>query len=212
VINLKGAFFSFEGGEGSGKTSVTRLLKEYLESLGHTVVLTREPGGITIAEQIRFVILDVNNTAMDDRTEALLYAAARRQHLVEKVVPALEKGTTVLCDRFVDSSMVYQGVARGLGIDEVYNINLFATGGLLPDKTFWLDISPEVGFARITANSLREVNRLDLESLAFHQKVRDGYIELSKRFPERIIRIDAEQPLEAVLSDIKKQLLLLGVK
>jgi dTMP kinase len=212
VISLKGDFFSFEGGEGSGKTSVTQLLKEYLESLGKTVVLTREPGGITIAEQIRCVILDLSNTAMDDRTEALLYAAARRQHLVEKVLPLLEKGTTVICDRFVDSSMVYQGYARGLGIDEVYNLNLFATGGILPDKTFWLDISPEVGFARISANANREVNRLDLESLAFHQKVRDGYVELSKRFPERILRIDAEQPLESVFSAIKKYLALIGVK
>ncbi|MNV71526.1 Thymidylate kinase [compost metagenome] len=119
--------------------------------------------------------------------------------MIEKVIPALELGKAVLCDRFVDSSLVYQGYARGLGVDEIYNLNLFATDGLLPDKTFWLDVDPEVGIARINANKDREINRLDLESINFHKKVQEGYQLLYKRFPERIIRIDANRALSEVI-------------
>ena len=199
----KGLFISMEGGEGSGKTSVIRFLENYLTEKGQQVFTTREPGGSPIAEQIREIILNKAHTAMDARTEALLYAAARSQHLAEKVLPALHDGKTVICDRFVDSSLVYQGYARGLGIEEVYGINRFAIADLLPDITFWLDIDPAAGMARIEADGKREVNRLDLEHMDFHHKVREGYGLLKERFPERIIRIDASGTLEQVFSQIR---------
>ncbi|NWQ44518.1 dTMP kinase [Bacillus sp. EB106-08-02-XG196] len=182
-----GYFITFEGPEGAGKTTIISMVaKELKEAL-----LTREPGGIDIAEQIRMVILDKDNTAMDPRTEALLYAAARRQHLVEKVKPALEDGKVVLCDRFVDSSLAYQGHARGLGIDEVFSINQFAIEKMMPDLTIYFDIEPELGLQRINKNKGREVNRLDLEKIDFHHKVREGYHLVMERFPDRIVKIDA---------------------
>ncbi|MCM3125908.1 dTMP kinase [Mesobacillus sp. AQ2] len=194
----KGIFITVEGPDGSGKTTIIQMLAEKLEKEGYEIVATREPGGIEIAEQIRQVILDPKNTAMDPRTEALLYAAARRQHLAEKVKPALERGKIVLCDRFVDSSLAYQGHARGLGIDEVYSINQFAIESMMPKMTLYFDVAPEVGLERINKNKGREVNRLDLEKLEFHQKVREGYTMIAERFPERIVTIDASKELEEV--------------
>lgn len=172
----------------------------YFEERGIPYVVTREPGGIEIAEKIRSIILDPLHTAMDARTEALLYAAARSQHLAEKVEPALKAGKAVICDRFVDSSLVYQGYARGLGIENVWAINRFAIGDLMPDVTLYLDIEPEVGLARIDAHDGREVNRLDLENLEFHRKVREGYFLLKEQFPERIRVIDASMKQEDVLA------------
>ncbi|UOQ49544.1 dTMP kinase [Gracilibacillus caseinilyticus] len=184
-------FITFEGGEGAGKSTILERLTERLITEGYPVLATREPGGIPISESIREVILDTNNTMMDARTEALLYAAARRQHLVEKVIPALQAGKIVLCDRFVDSSLVYQGAARGIGIEEVFQINQFAIADQMPDLTLFFDILPENGLKRISTNSDREQNRLDLESLAFHQDVYRAYMTLLEKFPERIKRIDA---------------------
>ncbi|MNE51664.1 Thymidylate kinase [compost metagenome] len=143
---------------------------------------------------------------MDGRTEALLYAAARRQHLVEKVEPALEKGITVLCDRFIDSSLAYQGHARGLGIEEVLSINSFATNGKMPDLTFYMDIEPEIGLARIAAGQGREINRLDLEGIDFHRQVREGYQIVARKYPERIRIIDASGSKEEVAAQIKTEL------
>lgn len=207
----KGIFISIEGPEGAGKTTVLERIVQELENSGKDVIQTREPGGIAIAEQIRSVILNKENTEMDARTEALLYAAARRQHLVEKVIPAIERGAIVLCDRFIDSSLAYQGHARGLGIDEVASINAFATEGMMPELTLLFDVSPEVGLARIHRHEGREVNRLDLEGLNFHEKVREGYLLLAKQDPRRIMVIDAEEEKESVfqaaLAQIKKVLL-----
>ena len=197
-----GYLISFEGGEGSGKSTILKRLAEYLIQQGYSVVCTREPGGIEIAEQIRNVILDKKNVNMDAKTEALLYAAARRQHLVEKIIPELEKGTIVLCDRYIDSSLTYQGYARGLGIEEVYTINQFAIGDFFPDLTLYLDVSPTIGLSRIQKDGAREVNRLDLESLEFHSKVREGYLKLLKQFPERIKAINAENEIEVVLEEV----------
>ncbi|WLR55112.1 dTMP kinase [Mesobacillus subterraneus] len=194
----KGIFITIEGPDGSGKTTILQMLAENLQKEGREVVATREPGGIEIAEQIRKVILDPENTAMDPRTEALLYAAARRQHLIEKVKPALNAGKIVLCDRFVDSSLAYQGHARGLGIDQVYSINEFAIENMMPAMTLYFDVAPEIGLDRINKNKGREVNRLDMEKLEFHQKVREGYMMIADRFPDRIARIDASKELEAV--------------
>lgn len=194
-------FITFEGGEGSGKSSAMREVAARLEKEGIPFIVTREPGGTPIAEEIRDVILDKKNTAMDPRTEALLYAASRRQHLVEKVWPALKEGKLVLCDRFLDSSLAYQGRARGLGIDQILSINLFATEGSFPDLTLLFDIEPEAGLERIAANKGREVNRLDLEKMAFHHAVRAGFHELAKRYPERYVVLDASKPLQEVVED-----------
>ncbi len=199
-----GIFISLEGGEGAGKSTMIPFLQRYLEEQGHEVLVTREPGGIDIAEQIRRVILDPKNTRMDARTEALLYAAARRQHYAERVIPALEQGKVVLCDRFIDSSLAYQGYARGLGVDAVYSINRFAVEEGLPDATLYFDIQPELGLSRIEADQQREVNRLDLEKLEFHHKVREGYLQLIQRFPDRIHLIDASPSIERVLEQAIK--------
>ena len=191
-------FITLEGPEGSGKTTAVEATVKKLQEMGYEIVRTREPGGTPIAEQIRNVILDKANTAMDERTEALLYAASRRQHLVEKVWPALKEGKIVICDRYLDSSLAYQGGARGLGIDEVLNVNLFATENTWPDLTLLFDIKPEVGLARINANADREVNRLDLEKIDFHNKVRESFLALAKRFPDRYVIIDASMGREEV--------------
>ena len=201
---LEGQFISFEGPEGAGKTTVIKEVYERLKNEGKQVILTREPGGIRIAEKVREIILDNDHQEMDAKTEALLYAAARRQHLVEKVVPALREGTIVLCDRFVDSSLAYQGHARGLGIDEVLSINEFAIGDMMPDLTVFFDINPEAGLARIAANEMREENRLDKEGLHFHELVYEGYLELIRRYPERIKVTDASLSQEQVTENIWK--------
>ncbi|MFG6120988.1 MULTISPECIES: dTMP kinase [Thalassobacillus] len=203
---MEGLFITFEGGEGAGKTSVLKTVAEELNNKGYDVLATREPGGIEIAEKIRHIILDPAHTAMDGRTEALLYAAARRQHLVEKVLPALKEGKVVLCDRFVDSSLAYQGYARGLGMDEVFQINQFAIENRMPDITLFFDIKPEDGLKRIAANKGREQNRLDMEKLDFHHQVYEAYQKLIKKFPERIHVIDASQSLEGVQKEVLREL------
>ena len=200
-------FITLEGPEGSGKTTAVESAVKKLQEMGYEIVRTREPGGTPISEQIRNVILDKENTAMDGRTEALLYAASRRQHLVEKVWPALKEGKIVICDRYLDSSLAYQGGARGLGVDNILNINLFATENTWPDLTLLFDIKPEIGLARISANANREVNRLDLEKIDFHNKVRESFLDLAKRFPERFVIIDASQDRESVARDTMEAIL-----
>lgn len=200
----KGLFITFEGPEGAGKTTVIAEIDKRLERMGKDTVLTREPGGIRISEKIRSIILDNAHQEMDGRTEALLYAAARRQHLVEKIIPALEEGMIVLCDRFVDSSLAYQGFARGLGMDEVMSINQFAIEDKMPDLTIFFDISPEEGLQRIEANAGREQNRLDNETLQFHKNVYEGYERLQEKYAERIVSIDASKPLSEVIENVWK--------
>ena len=197
-------FITFEGGEGSGKSTVMKDVATRLTKEGYKLVLTREPGGTPIAEEIRNVILDKDNTKMDPRTEALLYAASRRQHLVEKIWPALERGEIVLCDRYLDSSLAYQGGARGLGVDEVLSINMFATEGEYPDLTLLFDLEPEEGLKRIEKNKGREVNRLDLEKLEFHKKVRDNFRALAKKYSTRYVVIDASKSLNEVEDEVYK--------
>lgn len=197
-------FITLEGPEGSGKTSVMKEVIRRLLSEGYPIQETREPGGTPIAEQIRDVILDRKNIKLDPRAEALLYAASRRQNLVEKIWPSLAKGDIVICDRYIDSSLAYQGGARGIGIEEVLSINLFATEGSLPQLTLLFDIEPEIGLKRIANNSQREINRLDLERLDFHRTVRFTYLSLAKKFPDRIVVIDASQPLDQVIETTYK--------
>ena len=194
-------FVTIEGPEGSGKSSVTKEVVNLLEKDGETVVLTREPGGTPIAEEIRNVILDKKNTAMDPMTEALLYAASRRQHLVEKVWPLSNEGKIVISDRFLDSSLAYQGGARGLGIDNILALNQYATDGFYPDLTLLFDLDPRIGMARIAANNNREVNRLDLEKIDFHDNVRKTFLQLAERFKDRFVILDASKPFDEVVQD-----------
>jgi dTMP kinase len=206
VIMTNKLFFTFEGPEGAGKTTVLKMVVSKLQEEGKEVIATREPGGSVIAEEIRQVILNPAHTEMDAKTEALLYAAARSQHFVEKIEPALKQGKLVLCDRFIDSSLAYQGIGRGLGIEGVKSINEFAIGQRMPDMTILFDLDPKIGLARINAHKNREINRLDVESLAFHQKVREAYLKLAEEFPERIYVIDASQSLEEVFQNVWKVL------
>ena len=201
---MKGYWISFEGGEGSGKTTLIEMLRQELERRGHDVIVTREPGGVRIAEQIREIILRLDNTAMDPITEALLFAASRRQHLVEKVLPALERGQVVLMDRYVDSSIAYQGYARELGMTQIRQLNEFAIQGSLPDITFWIDLDPEIGLSRI-ADSGRVVNRLDKETRLFHERVRQGYRQIAET-EDRVVQIDGDQPPEAIINQMLERI------
>ena len=196
----KGLFITFEGGEGSGKTTVCKYIYNRLLEEGVDAIYSREPGGVDIAEQIRNVILSVKNTAMDVRTEALLYAASRRQHLVEVILPALQAGKVVICDRFIDSSLAYQGYARNIGIDEVMEINRFAIDTCMPDLTLFFDVEPEIGLSRINRRG-EALDRLDREKLSFHHKVYEGYKIVCEKYPERIKTIDASQHVEKVEED-----------
>ena len=198
---MKGILITLEGNDGSGKSSVIEAIRKTLEEKGYPVVYTREPGGSKIAENIRKVILDVENTGMDPKTEALLYAASRREHIEKTIRPALQAGQIVLCDRFIDSSLAYQGYARGLGIDEVYNMNLYATEGLLPDLSILVCVKPEIGIARITQNHRGELDRLESEKMEFHQKVYQGYLAVQEKFSNRIQMIDGEKTKEEVRLD-----------
>ena len=200
---MKGLFITFEGPDGSGKTSVIKgLIPKLTSVVKKEIMITREPGGSRIAEKIRELILDPEHLEMDSRTEALLYAASRRQHLIEKVIPALKADQVVICDRFVDSSLVYQGWARGIGMTEVATINEFATEGVVPDITFYLDIDAKEGLERIKrARESRQYDRLDQEKLVFHEKVREGYLQLVKENKKRIVLVDASQPVEKVIEE-----------
>lgn len=199
-----GKFIVFEGGEGSGKSTMIEKISLWMQENNIEHIITREPGGIKISEQIRSIILDLNNEEMDGRTEALLYAAARRQHLVQKVIPAIKEGKIVLCDRFIDSSLAYQGYARNIGIDKIYSINKFAIGNYMPDLSIVFDIRPEVGLSRINADKSREVNRLDKEKLEFHNKVREGYRKVLEDSNRNIVKINAEKSINEVFSEVKK--------
>ncbi|NLC55043.1 MAG: dTMP kinase [Erysipelothrix sp.] len=195
-MRQKALFVTFEGPDGSGKTTISQAVYNKLKQLGYNCIYTREPGGIRISEDIRDIILDTQNTNMDIRTEALLYAASRRQHLIEKIIPALKNSQIVICDRFIDSSLAYQGVGRSIGFDEVLQINQFAIEGLFPDLTIYLDISAEEGLKRIEDRDHKD--RLDLESIDFHNKVHQGYQLVLERFKDRIQIVDANQTIEQI--------------
>ena len=179
---MRGLFITLEGGDGSGKSTQIRNIERFFTEKGLVVVHTREPGGSRISEKLREILLDTENTEMEAVTEMFIYAAARAQHVREKVIPALERGEIVICDRFVDSSIAYQAYGRRLG-DMVAEVNRHATGGLSPDLTIWLDIDPETGKARASGD--KGPDRLDLESSEFHERVREGYRSISEAEPER---------------------------
>ena len=197
-------FITFEGPDGSGKSTVIKAVYERLINDGYSVILTREPGGTPIAEKIREVILDNSNTALDARTEALLYAASRRQHLVEKIWPAIKEGKIVLCDRFLDSSLAYQGEGRKLGIENILNVNLFATENTYPDLTLFFNISPEEGLKRVSKDKKRVADRLDNENANFHQEVYNGFLKVNSMYKDRIQVIDATKSLNEVIENAYK--------
>lgn len=197
---MKSLFISLEGPDGSGKSTQIAMLKDFLEELGYAVLVTREPGGTRISEQIREVILDCNNVAMSNMTELLLYTAARAQLVDEVVKPALASGTIVICDRFIDSAAVYQGIARGLGTDLVYTMNGYALQGLMPDVTFFLDLPAKEGICR--KNQQKELDRMEMENAEFHEQVANGYRQLAKEQKERIVRIDAMLSKEEISAQI----------
>lgn len=199
---MSGIFISFEGPDGAGKTTALTSLTPKLKALTEQeIVVSREPGGSPIAEKIRKIILDIHDQEMDDRTEALLYAAARRQHLVDVILPTLNADKILLSDRFVDSSIAYQGGGREIGTKEVAEINDFAIDGHLPDLTIYFDISPEVGLSRIRKDHQQAMDRLEKASLDFHKRVHDSYLKLVHDNPDRIVSINADQAPDKVVED-----------
>lgn len=200
----KGIFITVEGTDGSGKTTQIGLMKSYLEEKGYEVILTREPGGTNIGEKIRSILLDPENKEMNQVTEMLLYASARAQIIAELIKPAIENGKVVICDRFLDSSYVYQGFGRGIDIDLITLINNVAVCGVMPDITFWFDISPETALKRRVASSVPD--RIEREQLDFHNKVYNGYKMLASMYPERIKRIDADKGVDEVFDTVKSWL------
>ncbi len=199
-----GTFITLEGGEGTGKTTVIRLVQEKLANEGYKIVLTREPGGTKIAEQIRGVILDKSNTEITGMCEALLFAAARAQHVEELVKPSLKEGKIVISDRYFDSNLVYQGILQNIGVDKLYDLNMVATENLVPDLTILFDLDPVIGQQRIAANKGREVNRLDVKGLEYHKKIREGYLTIAKKYPNRIKVIDASKSPEEIAEEVYK--------
>lgn len=193
---MNGIFITFEGADGSGKTTQIELLNKYLKKKGYDIVVTREPGGTAISEAVRNILLDKKYSEMSYNTEMLLYAAARAQLVEQVIIPSLDAGRAVIADRFVDSSAVYQGIARGLGIDTVYEVNSYALCGVMPQLTILLDLPAEAGILR--KKNQAELDRLESETLVFHRRVAEGYRTLAERYPERIMKIDAALPIEEI--------------
>ncbi|EIT67077.1 dTMP kinase [Lactococcus garvieae] len=198
---MNGILISLEGPDGAGKTTVLQRILPELEKTSYKILSTREPGGVRVAEEIRNIILSTENTEIDSKTELMLFAAARRLHMQTKMLPALAAGEMVIVDRFIDSSVAYQGYGRELGVEPVNWLNEFATDGLKPDLTLYFDIDTDVALERIMKNRADEVNRLDLERAEMHRKVRQGYLEIVNQEPERFVTIDASQELDKVVAD-----------
>ncbi len=197
-------FISLEGGEGCGKSTLCLRLNELLEEKGIEHIITREPGGIASSEDIRSIIMEHE---LDRKSEVLLFAAARNEHLQQKILPALEADKFVICDRYIDSSLAYQGYAQGLGIDNVLNINEYVVGNNFPHITFWLDMEVEEALARITNE--REINRFDKKTTKFHEDVRAGYQQLMDRYPERFVKLDATLSTEELAAIVLEKILCL---
>lgn len=200
---MEGLFITMEGPDGSGKTTQIDLLKKYLKSKGYDIVITREPGGTVISEAIREIILNKEYTEMSHMTELLLYASARAQLVSEVIKPALKQGKAVICDRFVESSAVYQGIGRGLGIETVYEVNNYALSGVKPQLTIFMDLDAEEGIKR--KKNQAELDRMEMEDLSFHERVVEGYRELAQLYPERIVPINATLPIEEIHSMIVEE-------
>lgn len=197
-------FITFEGSEGTGKSTQIRLLADYLEQFGHEVVTTREPGGTTIGEQVRLCLHDVANQNMSPAAEALLYSASRAQLVEEIIRPALNRGCTVLSDRYADSTLAYQGYGRGLDLSALDSIMRLVTAGLTPDLTFLLDLDVQIGLSRRSVGGA-EMNRMDLQTVAFYERVRKGYWQLAEAEPDRWVIVDANRPVEQIQADLRAE-------
>lgn len=211
MSSARGRFIVFEGGEGSGKSTQIRNLQEFLKSKGIASIQTFEPGGTSLGISVRELLLKPTGGSMDPKTEALLFAAVRAEHVSEKILPALTAGTWVLCDRYIDSSLAYQGVARGLGMRRIRELNEWATSGLLPDRSYFLDIDPSDGMARVQQRlnlqgSETQKDRLENEAIAFHEKVRASYRFLAEAGGDRYRILDAKAPIDEVKSQIERDI------
>jgi dTMP kinase len=204
---VKGLFITLEGPDGSGKTTQVAKIAEYLMQNKIDFIQTREPGGTRISDKIRSLILDPEHKEMHDLTEVLLYAASRAQHVHEKIIPALEAGKVVLCDRFVDASLAYQGFGLGVGEQPVMQVNNIATSGLVPDRSYFIDVSPEVGRERMKARyGTGNLDRIEQKDLSYHERVREGFQHIFKNQEKRILRVNGEQDPERVFGEIVKDL------
>ena len=201
---MNGKFITFEGPDGAGKTTQVRRLAAYLQSRGYQVLTTREPGGTEIAEKIRAILLDPQNQKITHRTEALLYAASRAQHVEELIMPALAAGKIVICDRYTDSTIAYQGYGRHQDLDFLHQLNEMAAQGLQPDLTILLDLPPEIGMERIHDQRCGAADRLEQQSLVFHRQVREGFLSLAARYPHRIKVIPADQTADGVFDQMQR--------
>ncbi len=200
---LKGRFITFEGPDGAGKTTQIEKLADYLEAINRPYLLTREPGGTRISDKIRSLILHPDHKEMMNETEVLLYAASRAQHVKEKIIPALNEGLIVLCDRFVDASLAYQGHGLGIDIDKIAEINAFATGGLQPDRSYFIDISPQAARKRlISRNGHDALDRIELKDIQYHEKVREGFLWIYEQNRERVLLIDGHQSIDQIFNII----------
>lgn len=204
----RGYFITVEGSDGVGKSTQIHNIENYFLKLGYEVQLTREPGGTRIGDKLRDILLDVSNDEMNEMTEMLIYAASRAQHIKELIEPSLKKGKIVISDRYIDSSIAYQGYGRRLGEDAVKIVNEYASYGLIPDLTFWLDLDPELGRKRILSRSIIQdkdvtYDRIELEKNDFHNRVREGYKEIARKNPERVHRIDASLKADDVWEEIE---------
>jgi dTMP kinase len=200
---MTGLFITFEGGEGCGKSTQIAALKARLEAMGKTVVQTREPGGTALGESVRNLLqYDDAGQGMSPEAELLLFAASRAQHVRELIVPAIAEGQIVLCDRFLDSTTVYQGVARAIDSKKVDTINQFAIGDTNPDLTILIDLPPEIGLARVHARSDGQLDRMEKEAIGFFQAVRQGYLDLAKSEPKRFLVLDGSQSVEELETQI----------
>jgi dTMP kinase len=206
---MNGKFIVFEGVEGCGKTSQIQRIQEWLHSLNISTIVTREPGGTELGLHLRQLLLESGATAIADRTELFLYAADRSQHIDRVIKPALAEGKVVLCDRYTDSTIAYQGWGRGISLDTIEQINVLATNGLQSDVTILLDINPEVSFNRILAK--RKLDRMEQADLTFHHRVRQGFLSLAEKFPERIVVINGDREMDKVTADIQQLLTGLGI-
>jgi dTMP kinase len=201
-IEKRGTFIAFEGVEGAGKGTQIRLSKEFLEDLGYDVIVTREPGGTALGERVRDSLLHEKDEGVDAHAEALLFAASRAQHVSRVIRPALEEGKVVLCDRYLDSSLAYQGAGRGLGEQDVLSLNVWATQGLFPDLVVLLHMDPDTGRERLA----EEPDRIESEDQVFHAKVADAFVRIAEDHPERFVVIDADAPPDVVHERVKKEL------